>query len=133
MRLLLPLLLLSAACTPALEGSWSGDLSCNDQDMDLELDLDEDGDGEFEGDGELSWDDDGVFWSVKFDVTLSPDSDALSSITTLDVELDNCEEIDLGEVDCAEVSNAWHSKSEDEIHVSVDEVFEYGFCSGDLD
>ncbi len=121
-RLTLPLVplvtVLLAGCTPDLAGTWSSDTSCFEEDLESAenwADTREFGfflsavdSDTYEGTGEHSFDlresgnddDEGVYWEYEFDLELELGRWENAETRELDGRLDNCVEIDLGEIDC---------------------------------
>lgn len=119
--------LASMGCqTASLEGRWSGDLDCGPGtvDISMRLNLEQVASDLYTGDGSVSWDDaDGAYWRVDFDAEILPQGDTMATVVPLDIELRHCEEIDLGEMTCADrVDGRWYTNTA-EMTGTVDEFF----------
>jgi len=128
--------LVLAGCTSyTMNGKWSGEVDCGSGSVpvDMEWDLNEDSAPDsYSGDGEFSWTTDYLYkWLFDMEVT-HPKISMGASEVDLDIELDNCEEIDLGPGECPELEATWYLRDE-EIEGELKDFFNIDGVNVDCD
>jgi hypothetical protein len=105
-----------AGCTSySMLGEWKGDIDCGTGSVPVEMewDLEDDGQDAYKGEGKFYWTTD-YYYEWNFDIEVTHPKIGMGAVDVeLDVELDNCEEIDLGPGDCANVDATWYFKDEE--------------------
>ncbi len=112
-------LLALTGCPPEMDGFWFGDLDCGPDTVDISMNmqLDKVSSDFYTGDGTVSWTSSSdVYWQIDFDADVFTMGEVTvsSTVVPVEVELSNCEEIDLGDVGCSnDVSGRWFPESDE--------------------
>jgi len=119
----------------SLAGYWSGDVDCGEGTVPIDIELYLDGSASarrYFGDGTLSWTNGaGEYWQIDFETVVEHDAIGLEDDrVALDVDTSECEEIDLGELDCGDVEADWEIR--DGRIVGELELFE-DWCDFEMD